>query len=308
MYVIPRSTAGLAFLLMLFLCPMLSDSCLPNHNEYQKWEKTLRRELKQMPGTFAVAFLDLQDSTRQILINERVMFHAASTMKTPVLYELYKQAEQHLFTMDDAIPVKNNFFSIVDSSVYSLDTTADSDDKLYEQIGDSASIYNLAYAMITRSSNLATNILIDLVDARKVTSSMRELGADSIMVLRGVEDLKAFEAGLSNQTTALDLMILFAALGREQLVSPEASQEMTGILLDQYYRDIIPARLPDSVKIAHKTGSITRVMHDSGLIILPDGRKYVLVLLSKDWEDETSAREWMSDLSFRIYKKMVASI
>ena len=295
------------FIIGLFLIISVFPSCRFSYLSAEQLEKQLRKEMAGQPGDYALAFQDLQDPSRRILINERMLFHAASTMKTPVLLEVYKQAEAGLFRLEDSIVIKNSFYSIVDSSLYSLDTSSDSEDSLYLSIGKKGQIHDLAYAMITKSSNLATNLLIDLVDAKKVTQSMRALGADSILVLRGVEDLKAFDAGLSNRTNAYDLLLLFEALGRRELVSPEASGAMTDILLDQYYNDIIPAGLPDSVRVAHKTGSITRVMHDSGLIFLPDGRKYALILLSKDWNNEEEARTFLANISYQIYKFMRAS-
>jgi beta-lactamase class A len=131
---------------------------------------------------------------------------------------------------------------------------------------------------------------------------MRKLGAKDIQVLRGVEDNKAFEKGLNNTTTAHDLLVIFEKIAREEAVSPQASQAMIKILLDQQFNEIIPARLPPEVKVAHKTGSITHAHHDSGIVILPDGRKYVLVLLSKDWEDEKAAVQTMANVSGMIYK------
>lgn len=264
-------------------------------------EGRVRTELARSPGTFAVAFQDLEDPDRRLLINDTVRFHAASTMKTPVMIEVFKQAEAGRFALDDSLIIKNLFYSIVDSSEYSMDIGEDSEEKLYTMIGQKAGIRDLVVDMITYSSNLATNIVIDLVDAKKVTRTMRELGAPHIEVLRGVEDIKAYRQGLSNTTTAYDLMVIFEKLGRGAVVSEAASREMIDILLDQHFNDAIPARLPADVKVAHKTGWITRVRHDSGLVILPDGRQYVLVLLSKDWESDELATEIMANVSKMIY-------
>jgi len=269
-------------------------------------EAEVRQELSRSPGIFAVAFRDLEDTARTLLINDTVLFHAASTMKTPVMIEVYRQAAQGRFDLDDSLVVKNTFYSIVDSSEYSMDIGEDSEEKLYGQIGQKASIKELVIDMITYSSNLATNIVIDLLDAKKVTQTMRELGAPYIQVLRGVEDIKAYRQGLSNRTTAYDLMVIFEKLGRGEVVSEAASQEMIDILLDQHFNDVIPAQLPEAVQVAHKTGWITQVRHDSGLVLLPDGRKYVLVLLSKDWESDELATEVMANISKRIYDFYVA--
>lgn len=264
-------------------------------------ETRIRAEFERSPGTFAVAWRDLEDTSRTLLINAKEEFHAASTMKTPVLVEVYKQAAAGKFDLTDSLIVKNEFYSIVDSSLYSLSEEDDSELELYKKIGQPVSIYDLCYDMIIRSSNLATNIVIELVDARKVTQTMRDLGAMDIQVRRGVEDTKAYRQGLNNTTTAYDLMLLFEALGRGELVNPEACDQMIDILLDQKFNEVIPAQLPEGVQVAHKTGWITSVRHDSGLVMLPDGRKYVLVLLSKGWESDELATEIMANVSRLVF-------
>ena len=156
--------------------------------------------------------------------------------------------------------------------------------------------------MIIVSSNFATNLIIELVDAKNVSATMQQLGTKDIHVLRGVEDGKAFAKGMNNTITAHGLMILFEKMAKGETVTPAASQAMIDILLDQKFNDIIPAELPAGVKVAHKTGSITGVHHDSGIIFLPNGKKYVLVLLSKNLKDEKAAIKAMAKVSKLIYE------
>jgi len=261
----------------------------------------INQKLTSLEGDFAVAFKNLSNSEQSLFINEREMFHAASTMKTPVMIELFKQAEEGKFSLDDSIIVKNEFRSIVDSSRYQMDISEDSEGQLYNAIGQKRSIRRLITDMITMSSNLATNILIEKVGAPNVTGTMRSYGADSIKVLRGVEDIKAFERGLSNRTTAYDEAITYERLGKGEAVSEEASQQMIDILKRQHFNEMIPAQLPEEVTVAHKTGWITGVHHDSGLIILPDGRKYVLVLLSKNAPNREKVIATFADISKSVY-------
>ena len=157
------------------------------------------------------------------------------------------------------------------------------------------------YQMIIKSSNLATNILIERVGAENVTQTMRELGAADIQVLRGVEDLKAFDAGLSNTTTALDMMLIMKAIATGEAVGQEESRQMMDILYDQYYKDLIPKLLPETVKIAHKTGAITGVQHDTAILTLPDGRSYVLVILTKNLTDLAAGKQAIAEISKLIY-------
>jgi len=267
----------------------------------EKLRQNIITELSKQKGTFAVAFKNL-NSGEKLLINEHDTFHAASTMKTPVMIEVFKQAAEGRFSLSDSLVIKNEFKSIVDSSTYSLDSADDSEFDLYKHIGEKRTIYDLVYDMIIVSSNLATNMIIELVNAKKVTETMHRLGAKNIQVLRGVEDDKAFEKGLNNTTTAYDLMVIFEKMARGKTVSKKDSKAMIKILMDQRFNDIIPAELPKEVKVAHKTGFITGAHHDSGIVFLPDGRKYVLVLLSKNLEDEKAAIQSMAIVSKMLYR------
>jgi beta-lactamase class A len=251
-------------------------------------------------GTFGIAFRDLQTG-RTLYRNAKERFHAASTMKTPVMIEVFKQAHEKKFSLNDSILIANNFTSIIDGSPYSLDLTSDSDDSLYSLIGKKQSIRKLVFAMITVSSNLATNLLIQKVDARNVMRTMRKMGAKDIQILRGVEDGRAFQAGRNNMTTAKDLLTVFEQLAKRRIISRKASDEMLDILFHQRFNEMIPGRLPKGVRVAHKTGSITGVQHDSGIVYLPDGKKYVLVILSKDLKDAKDGIEAIASIAKHIY-------
>ncbi len=263
----------------------------------------IQDRLASEKGEFAVAFRDLQTG-EQLLWNEKTIFHAASTMKTPVMIEVFKQAATGKFSLQDSITVKNAFKSIVDGSPYQLNPADDSELELYKKTGTKVTLSELVYQMIIQSSNLATNMVIEMVDGKQVTQTMRELGANDIQVLRGVEDGKAFAKGLNNVVTAYDLMLIYTALAEGRLVNREACDQMIRILLDQQHNTLIPAHLPKDVKVAHKTGSITGVHHDSGIVYLPDGRKYVLVILSRKLEDSDAATEAMARVSEMIWRSV----
>ncbi len=268
----------------------------------EQMETEIENILSELEGDFAIAYQDLENAERRLSINTDERFHAASTMKTPVLIELYKRAEQGEFSVYDSITVKNEFKSIVDGSPFTMEVTEDSEKDLYNKLGKKTTYYDLAYEMITRSSNLATNILIDHLDAKKVTQTMRGLGADSIMVLRGVEDLKAYRAGLSNSTTAHDLLVMFEKLASGSLVSAKANEEMIAILKDQKYGDMIPALLPEDVEVAHKTGWITNVHHDSGIVFKDGNSGFIMVFLSKNAPDREAVLNAGAEISLLFYQ------
>ncbi len=295
-------------LLLFLLISLPFLSCNENEMNLTNLKIDIEKVFESEPGDFALAFREIGNPANQILINEEVQFHAASTMKTPVMIELFKQAEEGLISLDDSILVENSFKSIVDGSPYQMDITRDSGDTLYDLLGKKATVYNLIYDMITVSSNLATNILIEKVDAKKVTKTMRDLGANKIKVLRGVEDMKAFDAGLNNSTTAYDLMLIYEAIASNKIVSPKACENMIKILSDQKFKTVIPALLPEDVIVAHKTGSIDGVQHDTGLVLLPKGKKYVIILLSKNIDDRESAIGKMAKISKMIYDHISAEM
>jgi beta-lactamase class A len=286
------------FAIFLFLFYGLVSHAQSSTEELQQ---QITNIFKRNQGEFAIAFKNLSKKNDSILIQEKKDFHAASTMKTPVMIEVFKQASEGKFSLQDSLTIKNEFISIFDGSSYSLELGRDSGEHLYAQIGNKRNIENLTVDMIIYSSNLATNILIELVDAKNVNKTMKNLGATNINVLRGVEDIKAYEAGLSNTTTAYDLMLIFEALAKGIAVNPVCDQKMLDILHRQKHTDVIPALLPENLKIANKTGWITGVHHDSALVELPDGKQYVLVLLSKNMKNMQAGTKMLSEISKMIY-------
>lgn len=254
-------------------------------------------------GIFALAFKDLSTGAT-LFIREHESFHAASMMKVPVLMELYHQVVQGRLQLSDSLTLKNEFTSIADSSLFHLDSTDDSELELYKHIGERRTLSQLAYQMITMSSNFATNLLIDKVNPHNIMATLRDLGDTDIHVLRGVEDNAAYQRGMNNTITASGLLLLFEKMADKTLINPAASTAMIRILLDQHYNEIIPAHLPADVKVAHKTGWIKGINHDGGIVFLPDGRKYVLVLLSKDTENDTASKAAMAAVSAILYRYM----
>ena len=192
-------------------------------------KKQIDSIFNSLEGDFAIAFKVVDNEAISIFMNENMFFHAASTMKTPVMIEVFKQAAENKFNLDDSVEIKNQFKSIVDGSAYSLEINDDSGEDLYKFIGKKNTIRELVFDMITVSSNLATNILIELVGAKNVTETMRIIGAKDIQVLRGVEDGKAFQQGLNNVVTAYDLMLIYENLAQNKFSSTISTNEMLNI-------------------------------------------------------------------------------
>ena len=254
------------------------------------------------PDAFVgVAWRDLGSGT-SLDVNGDSAFHAASTMKVPVMIELMRQTDRGALSLDQDILLVNQFGSIVDGSRYTLDPGDDSDSAAYGLVGRRVPVRELMRRMIVRSSNLATNALIALADPVKVTATAASLGATRTRVLRGVEDDKAYQRGLNNVTTAHDLAALLEAIERGRAASGTACAEMRRILLAQELdAGSIPAGVPPGTPVAHKSGQITAVLHDAA-IVYPRGRApYVLVVLTRGIPDEHVAARAIADVSRIVY-------
>jgi beta-lactamase class A len=250
-------------------------------------------------GSVAVAFRDLATG-EEFVVRPDETFHAASTMKLAVLAEVFRQAEVGTLALDELIAVKNEFKSIADGG-YQLEPGDDSELTLYKRIGRRETVRELARLMITESSNLATNLLVERVSAKRSSEFMQAMGASGIRVLRGVEDTPAYRRGLNNTVTARALMRFLSLLGDRAIVSAGSSEAMLEILLAQKFREGIPAGVPEGTPVAHKTGSFRGVYHDAALV-MPGGRRpYVLVVLTRGIGDEKRAHRLVADIARAVH-------
>ena len=265
-------------------------------------DRSVRGEIQRLISAsgadVAVAFRML-DGTDELLIAPDVAFHAASTMKIPIMIELFREAAAGRLSLDDAIPVTNEFHSIVDGSLYRLDKGDDSDAEVYRHVGGRMSYRDLCEAMITVSSNLAANLLLERLGVKDIQRTVDALGAGGMQVLRGVEDNKAFERGLNNTTTARALMILMERIADGQAADGRSTDEMLGILERQKVNGRIPAGLPPGLPIAHKTGEITRIRHDAAIVYAP--RPFVLVVLVRGLDDGKRADALIAAIAKAVY-------
>jgi beta-lactamase class A len=227
-------------------------------------------------------------------------FHAASTMKVPVMIELFHQVKEGKVRLDEPQTIHNEFHSIVDGSTYKLDPSDDSETDLYQAEGQTRTLSELCELMITVSSNLATNLLIEKLGVNNIRATVDALGADGMNVLRGVEDGKAYQKGLNNTTTARGLAILMTAIAEGKAVDPESSRQMVEILSRQHFQEGIPSGLPAGTRVAHKTGEITKIHHDAAIVYAP--RPFVLVILVRGLPEQKDSSALMGDATRALYQ------
>ncbi len=274
--------------------------------EVSLYRNVLRIRQEHTLENLGISFYDAE-TTIQWSYNADHYFHAASTMKLAVLLGVFRQVDRGELQLDAPVHVRNRFTSIVNQETFMLDLRRDADPDVYGHLGKTLTVRELAYWMITKSSNLATNLLVEVIGIDTIQQSLDELEVDGVKVLRGVEDSRAFDAGLNNEVTANGLLKLLRLIADGKAYSQKSCDEMLDILLDQQYRSGIPAGLPKAARVAHKTGNISTVHHDAGIVYL-DGRKpYVLVILTQ-FAAEQGRGTAVADVSRDIFNTLAGNI
>jgi beta-lactamase class A len=284
---------------LLILCLTLSRSGVAQDSKLVEAEAAVQARIAKSGADVAVYFKTV-DGRAQWSLRADDVFHAASTMKIPVMIELFHQAQEEKIKLTDTLPIRNEFHSVVDGSPYMLNAADDSEGELYRAEGQKRTLRELCELMITVSSNLATNLLIEKLGAENIRAAVHELGADGMSVLRGVEDNKAFQKGLNNTTTARALAILLEAIAEGKAVDAASSNEMVAILQWQKFNEGIPAGLPKGIPVAHKTGDITKINHDAAIVFAK--RPFILVILVRGMAEKRDSAALIADISKRLYE------
>jgi beta-lactamase class A len=236
-------------------------------------------------------------------------FHAASTIKIAILAAVFDAIDAGRFTPESRVHVRNYFLGATDGLPYRVQASRDADAEVYAALGRTMRISDLARHMIASSSNLATNLLLDVtgLDAARRTLSAR--GIDGIDLQRGVEDDRAFQAGCSNLVTADGLVRLLRVMRDGEGFSEPSSRAMLDMLLDQRFAGAIGPGLPEAVRavarVAHKTGDISTASHDAGLVFLPGRPPYAIALLAESPGDADARTAALSAASRAVYDAIV---
>lgn len=233
-------------------------------------------------------------------------FHSASTIKVAVMLALFGAIDAGRFTLDSRLHVRNRFLSLVDGTPFRVAAGRDADKDVHASIGKTMRIGDLVRHMIITSSNLATNVLVDLIKVDQAQEMLARHGIRGVELARGVEDDKAFDANFNNRVTANGLVALFRVIFERRGVLPESVREMLDILFEQQFRSGIPAGLPSDVRsearIANKTGEISMAAHDAGLVFLADRQPYVLAVLTETEPNSDKRMDRIARVSTAVYR------
>ena len=273
-------------------------------------EEPLRKTVGEIAGTagarsVAVAYHDYETRTAWSYRGDE-WFHAASTIKVPVLLGVFAAIGRGELALNARIHVRNRFLSAADGTSYRVGSSRDANSEVYGAIGRTMKVRDLARHMIVTSSNLATNLLVEVVGIDAIRATLEDLKLeDGVDFRRGVEDERAFEAGISNRCTAEGMLRVLRAILEGRALGAEASEQMLEILHAQEFRSGIPAGLPGGARVANKTGEISTVAHDAGIVYLPERKPYALVVLTEWDAQKTSGRsDTIAAISRAVYRRL----
>jgi beta-lactamase class A len=252
-------------------CPPLDEfvAALPDEGSYSVWAGPVE-------GPVEVAY------------RERERHYAASTMKLGLVIAAYRSAEAGLLSLEDRVLVHNDFASAIGTGRFGIDETEDSDPQPWSRRGQRVALRWLAYRAIVRSSNLATNLLLDAVGLTAVDATLEAVGATDSIVSRGIEDTDARDAGLQNLVTAQDLARTLQALVAATAAGRDACDEILSVLAAQQINDALPALLPPGTRVAHKSGWVDGISHDAGIVYPDDADPFIVVICTSSPLDERS--------------------
>jgi beta-lactamase class A len=232
-------------------------------------------------------------------------FHAASTFKAAILLAFFEAVESGAVRPADHLQIRNRFLSITSGEPYRIARDRDGDNSVHAHIGRSMPLVELARLMITRSSNLATNLLLDFLTIEHVREVLRESGVSGVEVRRGVEDIAAHEAGINNEATADGLCRLFRCFLPEGGLAEAPRALALEMLFAQEFNRMLPARHPKGVRVAHKTGEISTHAHDAGLVFPPGRAPYAVAILTQFRPEADRPQRAVAAISAAIYEQFV---
>jgi beta-lactamase class A len=238
-------------------------------------------------------------------------FHAASTIKLAILAAVFDAIDASRFTAGSRVHVRNRFISVADGRPFRVQAGRDADGDVHGAVGRTMTIGELAHHMIATSSNLATNLLLDVVGVPEAREALARRGLGGIDLQRGVEDERAFEAGCNNRVTAAGVVQLLQAIRDASGFSAASSAAMLDMLFDQQFSGGIGPGLPDAVRavarVAHKTGDISTVSHDAGLVFLPGRPPYVVAILTESGGEAADRTAALTAVSRAVYEAVAAA-
>jgi beta-lactamase class A len=263
----------------------------------------LHRLVMNFPASSAVEVMDLSTGYH-IGYNAAAAMPAASTIKVPVMVEVFRQLEEGRFDLARRV------------MLLSSDKDYGSGDLCDEPAGTTYSVSELLSKMIDISDNTATNMLIRLVGLHNINREMTGLGLSHTRLLGDVRT-DSWSVRQALESSPADMVRLLAKMAKRELVDDWSSNEMISILESDQINTLLPEPLPQGVAIAHKTGSFFDTLNDVGIVYgdapyviavmtthLPSldmGRTFIRSLSLMTFQQEARMAQWRSVAGFSAF-------
>ncbi|MBI2252592.1 MAG: serine hydrolase [Armatimonadetes bacterium] len=274
------------FFLIVLICFLKNQAY---SQDYFKIQKIILQTSKNFPGDAGIVFYDLKN-LKLIHYQGKTLFSAASLIKIPILAAVFNQALQGKISLSQKLIINKE------------DRSSGGGILKYAPPGSKISLEKAAILMIKKSDNTACNLLLKLIGFKAVNDILRKIGLKETRLKRNIADWESLDKGIDNYTTPLEMLELLKKIYQGKILNSYYSKKILVILKSQELNELIPKKLPLSVKIAHKTGQQLGILHDAGIIYAP--RAYILCLLGKNILDENKAKKNWQELSYLIYKEM----
>jgi beta-lactamase class A len=251
----------------------------------------LARDLEQIAagfdGAMGIAVKDLAGG-ETFGVNADSVFPQASSIKIPILIELYRQAQAGTLKLEERVELKRELMT--------------GGSGVLQRFGEGTSalsLRDLAVLMIVLSDNTATNILIDRVGMANVNATLDRLGLARTRLQRRMMDAAAQRASRENLSTPREMTALLELLHAGKILDAAHTAAVLEIL--KYPKTTALRRgLPANVELANKPGGIAGVACDSGIVLLA-GRAFAISVMTTYDKDTDAAERAISDVSRRVY-------
>jgi beta-lactamase class A len=225
------------------------------------------------------------------------LHYSASTMKLPVAIATLRKVDSGNLDLEQQVTVHDGFDSAAEGRTFGVRRHQDDAAQTWEHLGGQVSLGWLMTEMISRSSNLATDLVLELTGVPAAAEVLREFRSGQSAIRRGIDDQPAQDAGISNTMSAADLAGVLIAVSNDKAASPESCGYLRDLLAANEWDGEIPAGLPAGTRVEHKNGWDDRIRHDGGVVRPPDADPFVLSVCTTSDLPDPDAQRLIADIA-----------
>lgn len=229
------------------------------------------------------------------------LHYSASTMKLPVAIAMMRAVEDGRLALDQPVTVHEDFASAYQGEPFAVHRDDDDAPATWDHLGSQVPLRWLAEQMITLSSNLSTNLILELTGVpaadRALADALGDVDGERSVLRRGIDDRPAQLHQISNLMSAADFAAVLIAVGNDTAASPSSCAYLRDLLAANGWNGQIPAGLPSGVRVEHKNGWDISIRHDAGIVRPADAEPFVLSVFTMSELDDDAAQRWIADVA-----------